>query len=76
MESKNKRSNSDGELQHDHTLCRQLAGELPLKNPTEITVRNTLKILLYARKSEDITDVFNGLRDVVTYISRHAEQMQ
>jgi hypothetical protein len=76
MESQNKRSNSDGELLHDHMLCRQLAGELPFKSPTEINVSNTSKILLYARKSEDITDVFNALKDVVTYIHRHADQMQ
>ena len=76
MESQNKRSSSDGELLHDHMLCRQLAGEIPFKNPNEITVSNTSKILLYARKSEDITDVFNCLRDVVTYVNRHAEQSQ
>lgn len=57
-------------------LCRQLAGELPLKSPTKITVNNKRKILLYARKSEDITDVFNALKDVVTHIHRHADQQQ
>jgi len=49
-------------------LCRKLAGEGPLFDAEAEKDQNEQAILIYVRKSEDLTEVIETLQDLISYI--------
>lgn len=62
-------------MAHDHNLCLQLAGDehaAPKRSAAELEALASQEqnILMYARKSDDVNEILDALRDSVLYIQR------
>jgi len=60
-------------IEHNHDKCQELAGERQAKPMTqdehEMAGVRPWNILMYVRKSDDISEILDALRDSVLYIS-------
>ena len=59
---------------HDHTKCMQLAGDRrSISNTSRSGItqqRKPCNVLMYVRKSDDIEEILDALRDCVLHLSQ------
>ena len=63
---------------HDHEVCLKLAGDInrsPNQSNPSLRQKGQCNILMYVRKSDDVEEILESLKDSIVYIaSKLADQ--